>query len=116
MCTPVERDSASYSFRSRPWNMPVLSTIVCPPCSRKSASFAGQDLEDLRPVHGDVRGVLGARDHRQQRLVDRNHTQFRSRDGTQDRIDGLSGRGVERVTGGDGWGVTHLASPLKIGY
>ena len=41
----------------------------------------GQDLEDLRPVHGDVRGVLGPRNHRQQRLVDGDDAQFRGRDG-----------------------------------
>ena len=54
----------------------------------------GQGLEDLRPVHGDVRGVLGAGEHRQQGLMDRDNAQFGSRDGTQDRVDGLPGRGA----------------------
>ena len=42
MCTPVECERASYSVTSRPWNMPVLSTIVFPPWSRKSVSFAAR--------------------------------------------------------------------------
>ncbi len=36
MCTPVVRARVSYSRTSRPWNMPVLSTTVPPPCARNS--------------------------------------------------------------------------------
>ena len=72
----------------------------------------GQDLEDLRPVHGDVGGVLRAREHRQQGLVDRDHAQFISGDGAKDRVDGGSLDGVsERVAGVDGGGVNHLLLP-----
>ena len=47
--------------------------------------------------------------------MDRDNAQLRGRDGAQYRIDGLPGGGVERVPAIDGCGVTHLASPLKIG-
>ncbi len=40
MWTPVVRESVSYRGTSRPWNIPVLSTIVPPPASRKAVSFA----------------------------------------------------------------------------
>jgi hypothetical protein len=77
--------------------------------------LAGQDLEDLGPVHGDVRGVLCAREYGQQGLMDRNNAQFGSRDGTQDRIDRLPGGGSNSLAGAGGCGVTHVASPLKFG-
>ena len=111
MCTPVERDSASYSFTSRPWNMPVLSTIVRPPCSRKPVSFPAR-ISKISARSMEMSGAYwapGITD--KQRLMDGNHTQFRGGDGPKDRVDGLSGGGVERITGGDGWGVTHWLLP-----
>ena len=75
----------------------------------------GQGLEDLCPVHGDVRGVLGAREHRQQGLMDCDYAQFRSGDGPQDRVDGLPGRGMKRVHRYRRVWCDSLASPLKIG-
>ena len=75
MCTPVGRESASYSRRSRPWNMPVLSTIVRPPCSRKSVSFAARVSKISARSMRDVEGVLGSRHHGQQRFVNRDDPQ-----------------------------------------
>jgi hypothetical protein len=40
MCMPVARDSASSRERSRPWNIPVLSTIVPPPAALKARTWA----------------------------------------------------------------------------
>jgi uncharacterized UPF0160 family protein len=48
--------------------------------------------------------------------MDRDNAQLRSRYGTQDRVDGLPGRGLDCVAGLDGCGVTHGASPLKFGF
>ncbi|BFO18716.1 hypothetical protein SHKM778_51040 [Streptomyces sp. KM77-8] len=50
----------------------------------------GEDLEDLRAVDADVEGVLGARHHRQQRLVDRDDTQLIGRHRAQDGVDDVA--------------------------
>ena len=68
--------------------MPVLSTIVSPPASRKAVSFARQDLEDLGAVDRDVVRVLGARDHGEQGLVDRDDAQVVGGNGAEDGVDG----------------------------
>ena len=88
MWTPVERESASYSGRSRPWNMPVLSTIVPPPSSRNSASLRGQSREDLGPVDRDVVAVLRAGHDGQQRLVDGDDPELIGGDRAEDRVHG----------------------------
>lgn len=48
-----------------------------------------QGSEDLRAVHRDVERVLGARNHGQQCLVDRDNTQVVRRDGAEHGVDGV---------------------------
>ncbi len=49
----------------------------------------GEDLEDLRAVDGDVEGVLRARNHRQQGLMDRDDAQILGRHRSQDGVHGV---------------------------
>ena len=67
--------------------MPVLSTIVPPPWSRKSASFAARvsKISARSMVMSNAYSAPGH--HRQQRLVDRDDAQVVGGDGAEDGVD-----------------------------